>query len=130
MLKLEQLHKNAAVSGIEPNEAVRIVSTETAGPDAVTVYYKASDGRLGERMLFRADEDKLSLADGGRPWAFDAPGDEFKLATEACRLYTLCERKGWAEEARAYNEVITSWPGIEAAPQETGVLGSQARLDI
>jgi adenine-specific DNA methylase len=27
----------------------------------------------------------------------------------AYRLYTLCERKGWAEDARAYNELITSW---------------------
>jgi putative DNA methylase len=31
------------------------------------------------------------------------------------RLYTLCERKGWAEDARAYNELITSWTGIESA---------------
>jgi len=33
----------------------------------------------------------------------------------AYRLYTLCERKGWAEDARAYNELITSWTGIETA---------------
>jgi putative DNA methylase len=33
----------------------------------------------------------------------------------AYRLYTLCERQGWAEDARAYNELITSWTGIEAA---------------
>lgn len=33
----------------------------------------------------------------------------------AYRLYTLCERKGWAEDARAYNELITSWTGIEQA---------------
>jgi putative DNA methylase len=48
----------------------------------------------------------------------------------AYRLYTLCERKGWAEEARAYNELITSWLGIEAASHEAGHLGSQAKLDI
>lgn len=36
----------------------------------------------------------------------------------AYRLYTLCERKGWAEDARAYNELITSWSGIEAAAGE------------
>ncbi|WP_045221808.1 hypothetical protein [Desulfonatronum thioautotrophicum] len=36
----------------------------------------------------------------------------------AYRLYTLCERKGWAEEARAYNELIASWYGtVEAADQ-------------
>jgi putative DNA methylase len=33
----------------------------------------------------------------------------------AYRLYTLCERIGFAEDARAYNELITSWTGIEAA---------------
>lgn len=48
----------------------------------------------------------------------------------AYRLYTLCERKGWAEDARAYNELITSWTGIEAASHEKGHLGSQAKFDI
>ncbi len=33
----------------------------------------------------------------------------------AYRLYTLCERKGWAEDARAYNELITSWDKIDEA---------------
>jgi putative DNA methylase len=33
----------------------------------------------------------------------------------AYRLYTLCERLGQAEDARAYNELITSWTGIEGA---------------
>jgi putative DNA methylase len=32
----------------------------------------------------------------------------------AYRLYTLCERQGWAEDARAYNELITSWSAIES----------------
>jgi len=48
----------------------------------------------------------------------------------AYRLYTLCERKGWAEDARAYNELISSWTGIEAASQEKGHFGSQTNLDI
>jgi putative DNA methylase len=48
----------------------------------------------------------------------------------AYRLYTLCERKGWAEDARAYNELITSWTGIEAASHEKGHLGSQTKFDI
>ncbi len=32
----------------------------------------------------------------------------------AYRLYTLCERLGQAEDARAYNELITSWSAIES----------------
>ena len=39
----------------------------------------------------------------------------------AYRLYTLGERAGWAEDARAYNELITSWSAIEsAAAKEVG----------
>ena len=37
----------------------------------------------------------------------------------AYRLYTLCERKGWAEDARAYNELITSWDNIDKAASKT-----------
>jgi putative DNA methylase len=33
----------------------------------------------------------------------------------AYRLYTLCERAGRAEDARAYNELISSWSAIETA---------------
>ena len=32
----------------------------------------------------------------------------------AYRLYTLCERKGWTEEALAYNSLVVSWPQIVA----------------
>jgi putative DNA methylase len=42
----------------------------------------------------------------------------------AYRLYTLCERKGWAEDARAYNEVVTGWSGIEKA---AGTRGEEQR---
>ncbi|NBX75136.1 MAG: DUF3883 domain-containing protein [Proteobacteria bacterium] len=86
MLKLEHIKKDAAVSGIEQQSVVRIVTTEQVGDNALTVYYKTSDGRVLERMLFRRDEANLSLAEAGRPWAFDAPGTEFKLATEAYRI--------------------------------------------
>lgn len=48
----------------------------------------------------------------------------------AYRLYTLCERKGWAEDARAYNELVTAWTSIEQASAEAGVLGSQTTLDM
>lgn len=86
MLKLEQIQKNAAISGLEPGQVVRIVTTESVGDNALTVYYKTADGTLRERMLFRTDEANLSLAEAGRPWAFDAPGDAFKLAAEAWRI--------------------------------------------
>jgi putative DNA methylase len=48
----------------------------------------------------------------------------------AYHLYTLCERKKWAEEARAYNELIGSWPAIVAASHEVGHRYEQIGLDI
>ncbi|WP_017365771.1 DUF1156 domain-containing protein [Methylococcus capsulatus] len=48
----------------------------------------------------------------------------------AYRLYTLCERKGWAEDARAYNELVTAWSGIEQAANEAGVVGTQMQLEL
>ena len=86
MLKLEQIQKNAAISGLEPDQVVRIVTTEPVGDNALTVYYKTADGALRERMLFRTDELNLSMAEAGRPWSFDAPGEAFKLAAEAYRI--------------------------------------------
>ena len=86
VLKLEQIQKNAVITGLEPGQVVRIVTTEPVGDNALTVYYKTADGTLRERMLFRTDEANLSLAESGRPWAFDAPGDAFKLAAEAYRI--------------------------------------------
>lgn len=86
MLKLEDIKKDAQVRGIQGDEVVRIVQVEPVGDSALTVYYKDSQGRLAEQMLFRSDESRLELAQAGRPWAFDAPGAEFKLGLEAYRI--------------------------------------------
>ncbi|MBG58120.1 MAG: hypothetical protein CMK46_07510 [Porticoccus sp.] len=48
----------------------------------------------------------------------------------AYHLYTLCERKKWAEEARAYNELIGSWHAIVTASHEVGHSGSQTELGL
>ena len=51
----------------------------------------------------------------------------------AYRLYTLCERKGWAEEARVYNEIICSWHAtIESAEsfQYNSQRAQQLRFEI
>lgn len=48
----------------------------------------------------------------------------------AYHLYTLCERKKWAEEARAYNELIASWHAIVAASHDIGHRGTQDTLDL
>ena len=48
----------------------------------------------------------------------------------AYHLYTLCERKKWAEDARAYNELIGSWHSIVTASHDVGHKGSQSELQL
>jgi putative DNA methylase len=36
----------------------------------------------------------------------------------AYRLYNLCERKGWAQEATAYNGLVTAWPELTRLAQQ------------
>jgi putative DNA methylase len=48
----------------------------------------------------------------------------------AYHLYTLCERKKWAEEARAYNELITAWHAVLAASREQGARGEQLGFEV
>lgn len=42
-----------------------------------------------------------------------ATGEQGEMARDlAYRLYTVCERKGWAQEAMAYNGLVLAWPQI------------------
>ena len=36
----------------------------------------------------------------------------------AYRLYSLCDRKGWTQEAIAYNSLVISWPEISRLASE------------
>lgn len=68
-------------------------------------------------------------SDAGRLLArLPAQGESIRLL--AYRLHTLCERKGWADDARAYNELVNAWNAIEQTAEEAGFVGSQTQLDI
>ena len=56
------------------------------------------------------------------------PDKQDAIRQLAYRLYTICERKGWAEDARAYNELVTSWPAIVEQSLKGGHKGSQMTL--
>jgi superfamily II DNA or RNA helicase len=86
MLKLEDIKKDAQIRGLHGNEVVCVVSVDKVGDSAVSVVYRKSEGGYGDQMLFRSDEARLELAQAGKPWAFDAPGEDFKLALEAWRI--------------------------------------------
>ena len=48
----------------------------------------------------------------------------------AYRLYLICERKGWAQEAIAYNALVTSWTHIQEARTSSEARETQQTLDI
>lgn len=58
------------------------------------------------------------------------PNKSDAIRSLAYRLYTLCERKGWASDARAYNELVTSWDSMQSAMTEIGKSGDQQSLDF
>ena len=64
-------------------------------------------------QLIRALKQGGELASGALLSALGGKAEAVRQL--AYRLYTLCERLGQAEDARAYNELITSWTGIESA---------------
>lgn len=63
-----------------------VLAVDWHGPDAVELTFKGvTSAALGQRVLYRADEELLTAADGGsRP--FDAPGADFKLVAEAQQI--------------------------------------------
>jgi putative DNA methylase len=48
----------------------------------------------------------------------------------AYRLYLLCERKKWAEEALAYNGLVIAWPELTklALAERSRVPSTQAKM--
>jgi putative DNA methylase len=48
----------------------------------------------------------------------------------AYRLCALCKRKGWAEDTRVYNELITAWSAIEHATAKSELIDMQGKFDL
>ena len=84
-MRLEEIENGATVEGIVPDQAVEVVSTEPIRNKALIVVYRTSSG-VSETILYREDEDRLSVEQGGRVWSFDADGCHLRLAVEAIRI--------------------------------------------
>ncbi|RTZ76297.1 MAG: hypothetical protein DSZ02_01720, partial [Gammaproteobacteria bacterium] len=78
-------------------------------------------------MIRRLNEDGESAA--GELLA-RMPEKGEPLRQLAYHIYTLCERAGWAEDARAYNELIGAWHAIVTASYEVGHKGESLELDL
>ena len=51
---------------------------------------------------------------------FGSAGEQAKAL--AYRLYTIAEKKGWAQEAYAYNALVVSWPDIKSMAAELSAI--------
>ena len=85
MLTLEDLGAGMVVDGIVDG-AVTLLAVERVGENAVRATYRGQGGALGDVMLFRADQSRLSLAGEAREWTFDADPKLFQLTAEAQRI--------------------------------------------
>ena len=48
----------------------------------------------------------------------------------AYRLYSICERKKWAEEALAYNGLVIAWPELSKLALSSRVRQPEAQRDL
>ena len=85
-MKLEELQTNAAVRGVLPDGLVTVVSVQWYGSEALELTYKTSTGKVANELLYRDDEQRLEIAEVGRPWSFDGDGALFRLVSEAQRI--------------------------------------------
>jgi putative DNA methylase len=46
----------------------------------------------------------------------------------AYRLYTICERKGWAQDALGYNMLVVAWPRLKEMARSTRPAGQERLL--
>ncbi|WP_131769973.1 DEAD/DEAH box helicase, partial [Candidatus Protofrankia californiensis] len=82
---LEELRPGLRVDGLIPAEVITVIAAQWHGSDALELTYKTIAGGLGQQVVFRKDQDKLSVAQAGSR-AFDANASDFKLVAEAQRI--------------------------------------------
>jgi superfamily II DNA or RNA helicase len=86
VVTLEDLKPGTRVRGVVPDGLVEVVQVTWHGRSAATLTYRDEQGRPGQELLYRADEDRLAIEEPGYAWAFDADGKLFRLVSEALRI--------------------------------------------
>ncbi|OCB36944.1 helicase, partial [Mycobacterium malmoense] len=82
---LEELKPGLRIAGLIPAEVVTVIAAQSHGADTVELTFKTAAGALDQQVVFRKDQDKLSVAQTGSR-AFSAPAADFKLVAEAQRI--------------------------------------------
>lgn len=82
---LEELKPGLRINGLIPAEIVTVIAAQAHGANTVELTFKTAAGHLDQQVVFRKDQDKLSVAQTGSR-AFSASATEFKLVAEAQRI--------------------------------------------
>ena len=131
--------KNTSVAGMESSGIissragkVKLLSRDELKPD----WNPDTDNRLTiweiTQHLIRILETQGEQA-AAKILNSEAVGYQGDIAKDlAYRLYNFCERKGWAQEALAYNSLIVSWNDVQkqAAEQAGQKAAEQASFDF
>ena len=48
----------------------------------------------------------------------------------AYRLYSICEKQGWSQEALAYNSLVIAWPRLQDLGAEKMRKGEQQTFEV
>ena len=111
--------KNSSVAGIAESGALRASAGKVrlfSRDEYPDEWDPASNSRLNTwkctQYLIRAF-DQGGEVEAGRLVNRLGPGPSEDARELAYRLYTICDRKGWAQEAIAYNTLVTSWSHIQ-----------------
>ncbi len=85
VLDFSDLQAGVRVRGLLAGTEVTIVATPEPSGDTANVVFSDDSGNYAARLVTRKDLESITIAEDAR-WAFDAPGDKFKLASEARRI--------------------------------------------
>ncbi len=86
MARLEDLTVGTSAVGISGSAPVIVIAVKWHGTNAMTVTFKNSSGNVAEQILYREDEERISVADCSLPWCFDADANLLRLVSEAYRI--------------------------------------------
>ena len=113
--------KNSSVEGVAESRVLRASAGKVRllnrdeYPDE---WNPTSDGRLNTwkctQYLIRT-LDRSGETEAGRLVNLLGGAASEAARALAYRLYAICDRKGWAQEAKAYNTLVSSWTHIQAA---------------
>lgn len=127
--------KNVAVNGLEEAGIVvsragkvRLIRREELKRD----WDPATNGRL---TAWEAVQHLVTRLEGDGEQAtadlLARLGEAGSAARElAYRLFSICERKGWTQEALAYNALVAAWPEITRLAAHTGAAPHQEAMEV